>query len=40
MEILTISFNYNPYSKDYDERGIGIYLINGVSTAVILRNYF
>lgn len=30
MEILTISFNYNPLSKDYDERGIGIYLIKGI----------
>lgn len=40
MDIITISFNYNPCSKDYDERGIGTYLINGRYTAVILRNYF
>lgn len=40
MEILTISFNYNPFSKNCDERGIGSYLIKGRYTAVILRNYF
>lgn len=40
MEILTISFNYNPYNKNYDERSIGTYLINGTYTVVILRNYF
>lgn len=40
MEILTIYSNYNPHSKDYDERGIGIHRINGVLTAVVLRTYY
>ncbi len=40
IEYLYIYHNYKHNSKDYDERGIGIYLINGRYTAVILRNYF
>ena len=40
MDILIISSNSNPHSKDYDERGVGIYRVNGVLTAVVLRTYY
>ena len=40
MNILVISSNYNSHSDNYDQRGIGIYRINGVLTAVVLRTYY
>ena len=40
MDIITVSLNFNPNSKDYDERGIGIHYYQGRYVAVVLRTYF
>lgn len=40
MEILTLYSNFIPNSNNFDEKGIGIYHINGRYTAVVLRTYY
>lgn len=41
MEILIIKSNFNSFSSNnFDEKGIGIYRINGRFYAVVLRTYY
>lgn len=40
IKYLFINHNYKLNSKDYDERGLGVHLIQGQLYAVVQRTYF
>lgn len=40
IEFRYIYSNYNPFSNNYDERGVGVHYINGRFYAVVLRTYY
>lgn len=40
IKTLYIYHNYKPTGKNYDERGLGLHLIQGEWFAVIQRTYF
>lgn len=40
IKTLYIYHNYKPTGKNYDERGLGLHLIQGEWYAVIQRTYF
>lgn len=40
IKFLYVNYNYNPNSKDYDERGLGLHLIQGQWYGVIQRTFF
>lgn len=40
VKLLTICFNYDPNSMNFDERRIGSGTINEIHTAVIFRTYY
>lgn len=40
IKYLFINHNYKPNSKNYDECGLGVHLIQGQLYAVVQRTYF
>lgn len=40
IKYLFINHNYKPNGKNYDECGLGVYLIQGQLYAVVQRTYF